>query len=382
LVNTVQEVARFPWKPVYSCQPANEEDIVASMVRNSARLRRALAVGTGSMIAVATLLPSSAAAERPADASGPGMVNNTTTALSGGDVEPGDLISSGWAMSLPGRHPAATVRLTGIMATIPLRCDGEKGDEEDGTSSIVLRFPDASQSIAANDTSWHPTTAPADAQGYQVTVAVGALCHGGASEPRGDVSYQAMLKSTDTRDPFLLRFHTVDARSRSSEVDDHQSGANIDCSSTTANVHGLEACSAPWTPATRLVAAALSLVPTPLPVPRAAGAHGSGGSGNQPPAQLGSIPGTLVGPPAAGAPPASAPAPATPALPVLVLPAPSQPTVLSPVPLVVPVIDGVDAQVAGAIPWKWYVFLAIIDLGLIVGLVIRRRRGVDRLGRH
>jgi hypothetical protein len=365
---------------VYSCQPADEEDIVATMVRNSARLRRALAVGTGSMIAMASLLPSAAAAERPAVAAGPGVVNNDSRTVAGGRVDNGDLISSGWSMSIPGRHPAAAVRLTGIVATIPLRCDGDKGDDENGTStSIVLRLPDASQSIAANDTSWHPTAAPADAQGYQLSAAVGGLCHGSASEPRGDVRYQATLASTDTRDPFLLRFHTVDARSRGSEDDHHHGGASVDCSSTTANVHGLAACRAPWTPATRLFAAALSLAPTPVPVPRAPGTHGSGGSQDQPPAQLGGIRGTPLGPPAAGASPGR---PATPGLPVLVLPAPSQPTVLSPVPLVVPVIDGVNAQVAGALPWKWFVVLAIIDLGLIVGLVLRRRRGIDRLGRQ
>jgi len=303
-------------------------------------------------------------------------VNNDSRTVSGGHVDNGDLISSGWTMSIPGRHPAAAVRLTGIVATIPLRCDDGKGDDENGTStSIVLRFPDASQSIAANDSSWHPTTAPADAQGYQVSAAAGDLCHGSASEPRGDVRYHARLASTDTRDPFLLRFHTVDARSRSPEHDDHH-GANVDCSSTTANVHGRAACRAPWTRATRLFAAALSLPPTPVPVPHAPGAHGSGGAGNQPPAQLGGIRGARLGSAAAGA------SPATPGPPVLVLPAPSQPTVLSPVPLVVPVIDGVNAQIAGALPWKWFVVLAIIDLGLIVGLVIRRRRAVDRLGRQ
>jgi len=57
LLNTVAEVTGFSGKPVYSCQPADEEDIVATMVRNSVRLRRALAVGTGSMIALATRLP-------------------------------------------------------------------------------------------------------------------------------------------------------------------------------------------------------------------------------------------------------------------------------------------------------------------------------------
>jgi hypothetical protein len=264
-----------------------------------------------------------------------------------------------------------------MVATIPLQCDGEKGEEEDGTSTtIVLRFPDAWQTIAANDTTWRPAVAPADAQGYQVSAAAGVLCHGSALKPHGNVTYRATLMSTDTRDPFLMRFHTVDARSNSSEDDHHHGGANVDCTSTTENVHGLAACSAPWTPATRVVAAVLSLAPTPVPVPRAPGSHGTA------PAQLGGIPGTLAVPPAAGTPPVSAGSQAAPGIPVPVLPAPSQPTVLSPVPLVVPVIDGVNAQVAGALPWKWLLVLAIVDLGLIVGLVIRRRRGIDRLGRR
>jgi len=61
--------------------------------------------------------------------------------------------------------------------------------------------------------------------------------------------------------------------------------------------------------------------------------------------------------------------------PVPVLPAPSQLTVLGPVPLVVPAIGGVASPAGGALPWTWFVVLAVLDLGLLVGILIRRRRG-------
>jgi hypothetical protein len=49
-------------------------------------------------------------------------------------------------------------------------------------------------------------------------------------------------------------------------------------------------------------------------------------------------------------------------------------TVLGPVPLVVPLVGGVVGQVSAALPWKWFGLLAIIDMGLIGLIVVRRRR--------
>jgi hypothetical protein len=63
--------------------------------------------------------------------------------------------------------------------------------------------------------------------------------------------------------------------------------------------------------------------------------------------------------------------------PVLVLPLvpmPSQPTVLGPVPLVVPAIGGVAGPAGGALPWVWFVALGAVDLGLAAGILLRRRR--------
>jgi hypothetical protein len=60
--------------------------------------------------------------------------------------------------------------------------------------------------------------------------------------------------------------------------------------------------------------------------------------------------------------------------PVPVLPAPSQPTVLGPVPLVIPAIGGIASPAGGALPWTWFLALAVVDVGLTVGILIRRRR--------
>lgn len=69
---------------------------------------------------------------------------------------------------------------------------------------------------------------------------------------------------------------------------------------------------------------------------------------------------------AAGAPAAHVPA--------LRLPVSSQPTVLGPVPVVVPAIGGVASPAGGALPWTWFLALAVLDLALMVGILIRRRR--------
>lgn len=66
---------------------------------------------------------------------------------------------------------------------------------------------------------------------------------------------------------------------------------------------------------------------------------------------------------------ATAPRPA----PVLQSP-PSTSTVLGPVPLLVPIIDGVASEV-GALPLQWLVLLTVIDVGLVVAIVRRRRHG-------
>ncbi len=314
-----------------------------------------------------------------------GLVTNVTKALTGQSVNEGDYISSGWAISMPGNHPAATVALTNISATIPLIC--QVSGQHPTLVNLVVPMPDASQSFTANDTAWHPTSSVAGAQGYQASAAAGNLCHAGALTPHGNATYTAKLASSDTKDLFAMRFHTVDARTNQTSGS-NQANPNTDCTSS-HNYDGLAQCTAAWT---------LQTTSTAL----AAVATAGGGSGGTVTGTVGGIVasiGNLVTLPAllqpitgavlahrttgsqsshtAGGTPAStsgAVSGATPQpAPVLVLPAPAQSTVLGPVPLPVPVIDSVAAGVGGALPWRWFLLLAILDLGLIVGIVIRRR---------
>jgi hypothetical protein len=217
---------------------------------------------------------------------------------------------------------------------------------------------------------------------------------------------------------FAMRFHTVDARSN--PVRGHGS-PNIDCSSTRSNPSGAAQCNAAWSRPSTSVAQALPKVP-------AGDGDGKGhGDGDHPPVPgigTGPVPGVVTGVTGAvtgvtGSLPArihaiispipilgrvfnSSPARGTAGggagssqaaaasaqpggaaaqgAPLLVLPAPSRSAVLGPVPLPVPVIDSVAAGVGGSLPWKWFALLAMIDLGLIVGIVLRRRNAQhDRL---
>ncbi len=79
-----------------------------------------------------------------------GSLTNVTRAVVAGLVSQGDDVSSGWAISMPGTHPAATVKVTKIVATIPLACHTAGGHTQ--ATSLVLHLPDTTVTIPANDT--------------------------------------------------------------------------------------------------------------------------------------------------------------------------------------------------------------------------------------
>jgi hypothetical protein len=59
--------------------------------------------------------------------------------------------------------------------------------------------------------------------------------------------------------------------------------------------------------------------------------------------------------------------------PIVIVPAPSQSSVLPPVTPPLPSVGTVTAGVGGAPPWTWFAVLAILDLGLVGAIVVRRR---------
>jgi hypothetical protein len=360
--------------------------------------RRVLAIGAGFVLAaLAPIATTVGAAASTAIGLTVGSITNATAPLAGEFVKTGDMIAAGWDISMPENHPATTVALSGATATIPFLCLTESTPV---AKSLVILLPTTSISIPANDTSWHPTSSSSSVAGYQASAAVPLLCADGVLIPKGNITYAATLVSADTTNTFAMRFHAVDARafvvsrdvsrSDSGREDSWDSGQheseNTNCASPTQNT-GLERCKAAWTNASTNTAAA-----PPSTGGGSGGASGGGsGSGSSGGSGMGAgsggksahLPGVVVHRSATRVAtlPSTAQAsavktPVTAPIPALVLPAPSPtPTVLGPVPLMVPVIDATASQVGAALPWTWFALFALVDLGLIVGVVLRRRRG-------
>jgi hypothetical protein len=379
-------------------------------LERSANRRPALTAGAGFLVALAALLPMTASANiaspipaltgvvrgvssppttvtsvvRGVSSTIPavtGVVSGVSSPLTARGVVPGDYVSSGWAIRMAGTHPAAVVTLTKIVATIPLTC--RTPHQRPSAVNLVLQMPDARVGLPANDTTWHPTANPAVAAGYQASALVGNLCAGGVLTRSGNSSYTAHLVSADTRDPFTMRFHTVDASSNPL-LRGVRPAATINCASLSVNGAGLLQCKAAWTRrATSLATAVASgtgpgsvirrvshVVAVPHVV-RTVLRHAQAVAGGTVAQASSGTSASTSAPPSLALRGSSAP------------PAPrvaTQSPALGPVPVQVPAIDGVAAGVAGALPWNWFLLLAALDVGLIVTVMVRRRSAQrDRL---
>ena len=134
------------------------------------------------------------------------MGNNLT-------VNSGDNVFAGYALSMPGSHPATTVSLAGGNVQTDVSCP-------DGSSyTLRVPFPNQSYSIAANDNAWWPASNQNSPLVYQGS-ATASACSGsvtknayfsalgvssGAGNPGG-----AGFQTTDTTDPLNVRFHCSD----------------------------------------------------------------------------------------------------------------------------------------------------------------------------
>ncbi len=118
-------------------------------------------------------------------------------------VNPGDTVRAGYAIAMPGAHPAAQVTISSAGAAVQVTCSGGK------TQWINIGLPGQTFAIAASDASWQPSADPGAAwQGS--TTAPSGLCGGsGGHAPKGATMW-ANLTSTDTADPVSIRFHYSD----------------------------------------------------------------------------------------------------------------------------------------------------------------------------
>jgi hypothetical protein len=115
--------------------------------------------------------------------------------------------------------------------------------------------------------------------------------------------------------------------------------------------------------------------------------HGSPGKAHAPPSSSGGVtqlPVTVATSPPArtNTAPTSTPAAgeqsahiSTAPLSVQILPSPPpRSSVLGPVPVIAPGLGGVVPQLGASLPWNWFALVTLLDLGLVLGLVRRRRQ--------
>lgn len=127
-------------------------------------------------------------------------------------VEEGATVLAGYAVKVPGEHPESTISLVGGSVQLDIL-------NRDGRSyTLTVPFPNASQLIPANDTSWFPTDDEDDPLGYQGDVVAGfggrvtgvyfsAIGKGQPPDGSGAGTPAGPGLATDTGEPVKVKFH-------------------------------------------------------------------------------------------------------------------------------------------------------------------------------
>jgi hypothetical protein len=134
----------------------------------------------------------------------------------------GDTVAAGYAITMPGQHPAATVSVPNANIQMDILCS-------DG-GSYTLRIPLSAQtySIPANDNSWFPSAVQNSPLVYQGS-ATNPGCSGGGQGRATRAYFTAVgvqdgfagdgagpgFITTDTTDPTNVRFHATDTNNGS-----------------------------------------------------------------------------------------------------------------------------------------------------------------------
>lgn len=122
------------------------------------------------------------------------------------DIYEGRTAKAGYALSMPGKHPASTVSMAGGSVQLDIyRLDGR-------SRTLTIPLPNQSYAIPADDRSWFPSSNPRDPQTYQGSAtadfsgivlssyfSVVGQNDGGAGNPAGP--------GFDNVDPIKVKFH-------------------------------------------------------------------------------------------------------------------------------------------------------------------------------
>src|SRR5258708_6211030 len=93
-------------------------------------------------------------------------------------VNPGDTVRAGYAIAMPGAHPAAQVTISSAGAAVQVTCSGGK------TQWINIGLPGQTFAIAARDASWQPSADPAAAWQGPTPPPHGHSCRASGRPPR------------------------------------------------------------------------------------------------------------------------------------------------------------------------------------------------------
>ena len=137
------------------------------------------------------------------------------------DIETGDTVSGGYAVSLPSSHSAATISIAGANVQADISC-------ADGSSyTLTIPLPDQSWPIPANDRSWLPTPDEKNPLAYQGTATAGSCSRGiaksayfralGLSNGTGKPPKAPGFSSTDADNPIYVKFHCSDSKNDESQ---------------------------------------------------------------------------------------------------------------------------------------------------------------------
>jgi hypothetical protein len=125
--------------------------------------------------------------------------------LNGLTVHAGDTVNVGYALSLPGKHAAATMTFSRAQVVIQASCDSGHGrhhGDHDGddhghakSGPFIIDIPDANFPVAANSSAWLPSSDPKSASTFQGSFVMPDLCNGRAIDISGDSTFTAMVGS-------------------------------------------------------------------------------------------------------------------------------------------------------------------------------------------
>ena len=105
-------------------------------------------------------------------------------------VHPSDTLRTGYDFTMPGSHPAATMKFTQTTVTFQALCVSGSGG-----GTITINIPDLSYTDPMNSSAWYPSGDQKAASVYQGSITVPDLCSGGSLTLKQGGTFSATVGS-------------------------------------------------------------------------------------------------------------------------------------------------------------------------------------------